>query len=298
MEKGNAQRDFMFHYPLRKKSLIKYKLRIFITALCSISLFPVTALSSGSTLTFGIVPQQAPQKLALKWTPITKYLSKKSGLTINFSTAPSIPDFEKRCLEGAYDIAYMNPYHYVVFHETSGYEAFARQKDKKIQGIVVVQKYSPINKMKDLDGTTMAFPSPAAFAATLLQQAYLKNNNIKTNPKFVKSHDSVYMTVSRGFYPSGGGVSRTFNNADKAVTENLRILWKTKKYTPHAIAAHPTMAWRDIRNIQKSLLEMNIDPKGQALLQSINFNGFSAAVNSDWNDVRELKIRAEIAKGK
>lgn len=35
---------------------------------------------------------------------------------------------------------------------------------------------------------------------------------------------------------------------------------------------------------------MNDDPAGQALLKTINFKGMQAAVNDDWNDVRDLGI--------
>lgn len=242
------------------------------------------------TLTFGIVPQQSAKKLAKKWTPIFRYLSAKTGDQIRFSTARNIPTFEKRLSEGQYDIAYMNPYHYTVFHRAPGYEAFARQKDKKIKGIVVVRKDSPLKTLEELAGQKLAFPSPAAFAASVLPRAQLVNDKIPFKPTYVSSHDSVYLNVSKGLFLAGGGVMRTFNNTDPAVKAQLRVLWATRTYTPHAFAAHPSVDKVVIDRLQKALLGMNDDPEGRALLKTINFKGIQSAENTDWDDVRGLGL--------
>ena len=243
-----------------------------------------------TTLTFGIVPQQSAKKLAQLWTPICNYLSEKTDTTITFSTAKDIPTFEKRLLAGQYDIAYMNPYHYTVFHEKPGYQAIAHQKDANIKGIVVVAKDSEITSLSQLNGKSLAFPSPAAFAASVLPRAKMKSDGIEVDPKYVSSHDSVYLNVSKGLFSAGGGVLRTFNNTNPEVKEKLRVLWTTPGYTPHAIATHPAVDEKTRKKIQQALVDMSSDPEGIALLKTINFNGLQAADNSDWDDVRALNI--------
>jgi len=259
------------------------------TLLCTVLLLAAVSVQA-ETLTFGIVPQQSAKKLAKKWTPIFRYLSAKTGDEIRFSTARNIPTFEKRLSEGQYDIAYMNPYHYTVFHREPGYQAFARQKDKKIKGILVVRKDSPLKMLNELADQKLAFPSPAAFAASVLPRAQLTNDKIPFKPTYVSSHDSVYLNVARGLFPAGGGVMRTFNNTDPAVREQLRVLWTTKTYTPHAFAAHPSVDKAVVGRLQKALLGMNDDPEGRALLKTINFKGMQSAENTDWDDVRGLGL--------
>ena len=128
---------------------------------------------------------------------------------------------------GEYDIAYMNPYHYTEFSVDPGYRAFAKETNKRIQGIIVVKKDSPIQSISELSGKTLAFPAPAAFAASVLPRAYFKTNQIEISPRYVSSHDSVYLTVSKNLYPAGGGIQRTFKNMPESIREQLRILWKT-----------------------------------------------------------------------
>ncbi|MEH6446772.1 MAG: PhnD/SsuA/transferrin family substrate-binding protein, partial [Oceanospirillaceae bacterium] len=154
-----------------------------------------TATPAVKTLKLGVVPQQSAKVLAKLWTPISQYLSEKTGMNIIFSTARDIPTFEKRLLAGEYDIAYMNPYHFTVFNQKPGYQAIAKEQSKRIKGIIVVPKDSLITQLSQLDGKTLAFPAPAAFAASVLPRAKMRADGIKITPKYVSSHDSVYLSV-------------------------------------------------------------------------------------------------------
>ncbi len=243
-----------------------------------------------TSLSFGIVPQQAAGKLARLWGPILAYLGEKTDMKLQFKTAPDIPEFERRCAMGEYDIAYMNPYHYTVFEQAPGYRAFARQRDKRIRGILVVRKDNPIQELSALAGSNLAFPAPAAFAASVLTRAELANRGIAFTPKYVSSHDSVYRTVAKGLYSAGGGIQRTFNNVAPEVRDQLRILWTSAPFTPHAIAAHPRVAEDILERLRRAMLEMDQDPKGKELLSRIKFKGIEPATNDNWDDVRSLGL--------
>ena len=212
-------------------------------------------------------------------------------MQIVFGTGKDIPTFEERLRKGEYDLAYMNPYHYTVFHETTGYRAFAKARDKKINGILVVRKGDGITDISQLQGATLAFPAPAAFAASILTRAYLRDQGIEFTPKYVASHDSVYRSVAKGLYPAGGGIVRTLRNMSADVSEALDILWQSSDYTPHAFAAHPDLDADLVKSIQKAMVEMEHTEQGERLLAAINFRGIVAAEDADWDDVRALNIK-------
>jgi len=243
------------------------------------------------TLTFGIVPQQSASQLAKLWIPILNYLSKKTGYKFQFKTAKNIPIFEKRVSQGEYDIAYMNPYHYTVYHDAPGYEAIAKAKNKRIKGIIVVPKDSNYSNLEELDGHKLAFPSPAAFAASILTRSEFTRRGIKFEEKYVSSHDSVYRNVASGRMSAGGGVIRTFKNIAPEVNNKLRILWITPGYTPHAIAVNPRIPTQVRKHIQQAMVDMDKDKEGKVLLKSIKIKGLEEAHNSDWDDVRKLDIK-------
>lgn len=263
---------------------------------CLLLLGLATPAWGQQTLNFAVVPQQSATQLAEAWTPVLAWLSQSSGLHLQFVTAPDVPSFEQRLAAGEYDLAYMNPYHYTVFSTSPGYRALARAKGDRIKGILVVQKDSAIKSLADLNGKTLAFPTPAAFAASLLVQAELRGRGIAFTPKIVNSHNSVYRSVAKGIFPAGGGIPRTLNLLDETVRGDLRVLWETREFTPHAIASRPGLN-ADVRlRLLNAMREMGVDARGQELLKSIGFKGFEQARDEDWNDVRNLKIRPEDAQ--
>jgi len=249
-----------------------------------------SVIAADKVYTFGVVPQQAASEMAETWLPFLSWLSDKSGIKLRFVTAPDIPTFEKRLGEGAYDFAYMNPYHYTVFHKVPGYEALAKEMDRKLKGILVVRKDSPIKDIKELNGATLVFPAPAAFAASILPRAALRKAGVAFTPKFVSSHDSVYLNVQHGLYPAGGGIVRTFDMLDEATKKELRILWATPGYTPHVIATKPNLPKSISKKLLDTMLNMNEDPSGQEKLKLIGFKGIVAAEDSEWDDIRQLNI--------
>lgn len=247
------------------------------------------------SLSFGIVPQQSSSTLLRAWGPLLRYLQEQTGQRFIFRTAPDIPTFEARLAAGEYDFAYMNPYHYTVFNQgNQGYQAVARARDKQIRGILVVRKDSPITDLDDLWGEALAFPSPAAFAASLLPRANLRAEQVPFEAVYVSSHDSVYKAVAGGFFPAGGGVIRTFNATDPKVREQLRVLWTTLPYTPHAIAAHVRVDSAVVSSIQQALLAMEADEQGRLALENLKLKGLVVAKNSDWDDVRALQIETSL----
>lgn len=242
------------------------------------------------TLTVGIVPQQSASELARVWIPVLGALSERAGLSLRFATAPDIPAFEKRLAASAYDVAYMNPYHYSVFAQKPGYVAFAKEKGRRLRGLVVVRKDSTIKDMKELAGQQIAFPAPAAFAATVLVRAEFERMGVPITPVFVKSHESVYLNVAQRQIEAGGGITRTLQTMDAPVRDELRVLWQTKDYTPHAFAAHPRVPAADLQALRAAMLTADSDPKMRSVLEGIGFKGFEVAQDAEWNDVRALGI--------
>lgn len=276
--------------PVLKHLASRLLLGFLLSGVCA-TLPALAQQAATKPLEFGIVPQQSATRLAEDWGPLLAEISKRSGVALVFRTAPNIPGFEERLSKGDYDLAYMNPYHYVVFHTASGYRAFAREQDRKIKGILVVKKDSLYRKPADLAGKTVVFPAPAAFAASILPQAEFGRLNIAIRSKFVASHESVYRAVIGGLHEAGGGIQRTLEASEPAVRDQLRVLAETPAYTPHALAAHPRVAEATVARILAALRSLAEDEAGRKLLAPLAFKGIAAAEDKDWNDIRALDIR-------
>lgn len=241
--------------------------------------------------TFGFVPQQSSTELVRAWAPILAYLSAKTGYRLVVETARDIPTFEERLAGGAYDFAYISPYTYTVVHRgPAAYTAFAKEKDRKLTGIVVVRQDSPYGDLKQLAGKTVAFPSTMAIAASIIPRAHFESRGIPVTPVYVSSHESVYLAVAKGLHPAGGGVRRTFDTLAEPVRGQLRILWTTPGYTPHPFAAHRRVPGPVVQRLRDAMIGMSGDPSAKLLLDRVAIAGFAAATDAEYDDIRALKV--------
>lgn len=239
-------------------------------------------------LTFGVVPQQSAMEMIKKWQPVVNYLEKATGDKIILKIERSIPDFEKVLYSGGYDIAYMNPYHYVIAHKRQGYSAGVRD-EKNLVGILVVRKGDGIRDISMLKGKEFLFPAPDAFAATLLvKYELLKKYGIDINKekkyRYVNSHDSVYKGVARGIGDGGGGIERTFNDLkDAEAKESLVILYKTKAYPSHPFAFYPS-----ISEVQKEKFVKAITLMPQELVNELSMKHLRETNDAEYGSVRDI----------
>jgi phosphonate transport system substrate-binding protein len=214
------------------------------------------------------------------WKPILNELEKRTGLAFTLVSAPTIREFEKECLKGAYDFVYMNPYLVLKADKSVGYRPIIRDR-AEFRGILVVRKDSPVKSPSELNGKTIAFPSPNALGASLLMRAELSNLfHIRFDPMYVKSHDSVYLHVAKGLAEAGGGVEKTLREQTVAVKDALKVIHVTRSIPSHPVAAHPRIPGRDAEKIRRAFIEMETAPASRELLAKIPMNHpISAALN-------------------
>ncbi len=251
-----------------KKLIFCFSLFIY----CLLSLNSHHSANASETYTFGIVPQFEQRKLYSRWKPIIEELEKRTGLTFRIATALTIPEFEKEFAKGNFDFAYMNPYHLLKANKAQGYIPILRCSDP-IKGILVVKKDSQIKELSELNGKTIAFPSPNALGASLLMRADLERlYNVKFSPLYVKTHSSVYIHAATGLTDAGGGIDKTLQEQEQTVRDALRILYTTRPMPSHPISTHPRVPREHANKVQRAMIEMNNTKEGNELLSKIPIN--------------------------
>ncbi|MDX2505658.1 MAG: phosphate/phosphite/phosphonate ABC transporter substrate-binding protein [Gammaproteobacteria bacterium] len=271
-----------------------YKLKYLLNRL---SLLIVILLISNSCFaenkiyTAGIVPQFEVKRLHKIWRPIFDQLEQRTGLKFTIKGSPSIPDFESEFMTGKFDFAYMNPYHIMLAHDMEGYIPLTRDIGRSLQGVLVVRKDSGITKVEDLNNRQIAFPSPNALGASLqIRQELVDNFHIDFKPAYVKTHDSVYMSVALKQSSAGGGVQTTFNRQQPAIKDLLHIIHRTTEVSPHPFSAHPRVP-ADVREkVQKAMLTLGESESGRQLLGLIPVRQVGTASMADYAPLREMGL--------
>jgi len=238
---------------------------LFALLLC---LAPVLSAQGESSryYTLGVVPQFEQRKLFSIWKPIVDELSRRTGLDIRLVVTLTVPEFEAGLERGAYDFVYANPYHILRSSDGGqGYIPLLHDREA-LRGILVVRRDSPIQKIEELAGKTLAVPSPNSLGASLLLQADLNRLfGVTMKVVNVQTHSSVYLNVLNGLTDAGGGVEKTLSEQDDAIRNSLRILYSTRSMPAHPLAAHPRISPAIRELFRKRALEMAATPSGKLL---------------------------------
>lgn len=243
--------------------------------------------------TFAVVPQYTVSKIYRTWKPLLSELERRTGHQFKLLVYPGFKEFERDFLEGVPDFIYFNPYHQVMGRQVQGYEPLLRDGKRKLKGIIVVRQDSDLKSVFDLNGRTIAFPAPNAFAASLYMRALLRETEgIDFEARYVDSHSNGYRHVYHGKAAAAGGVVRTLKSQPAKVQEALKVIYETPSHPPHPIAAHPRVSPAVREQVTEALLELRQGTTGLKLLAAIQMaDPMRADYGRDYAPLGELGLQ-------
>jgi len=97
----------------------------------------------------------------------------------------------------------------------------AKEKDRKLVGIIVVRNDSPYRNVSQLSGQVIASRAALAFAASVLTRDYLPSQGVNISPWYVTSHHYRIPDRRQRSYPAGGGIAQTLEKEVRAAVTNL-----------------------------------------------------------------------------
>ncbi|HBI82683.1 phosphate/phosphite/phosphonate ABC transporter substrate-binding protein [Orrella sp. NBD-18] len=248
--------------------------KILFVTLASISLSVAQACNKDqvkveNTYTVYVVPQLPAAQMYTKWAPVLQQIGKMTGLCFDLFVPATIPEFESEFIKGTPDFAFMNPYHQVMAYKSQGYIPLIADSKIKLEGIVLVKADSTLTKLSQLKGEKVAFPSPNAFAASLLVRSILAKEGIEIEPIYVKSHNNVYRSIIIGDVVAGGGVNNTYNREPVEIKNEVKILYRTPVFMPHPFSANPRISQRLRDQVIQAFLDLAQTDAGRKMLDEI-----------------------------
>lgn len=241
-------------------------------------------------LRVGVVPQFETQKLHQIWQPILQQLSALSGLQFEFVPAPTIPDFEQEFQLGNYELAYLNPYHFLMAQKAQGYIPLVRDHARSLKGVLVVRRDSGIETVQQLKDQKIAFPAPNALGASLQMRQELNDLfHLNFTPVYARSHDSVYLNVLLGQTAAGGGVQKTLSRQKPEIQDALKVIYSTTPVAPHPVVLHPRVK-HYAETLQKAFLSLSQSAEGKKLLSKIPMPEVGLAKPEDYAPLLSMRL--------
>jgi phosphonate transport system substrate-binding protein len=264
---------------------------VFLTGVIS----STVALSGEQPVFFTLAraPQRSSSAIVIAWQPFADFLSRETNAQFRLKLYHNRSEFEEDLLHGRPDFIYMSPYYHLVAKKNHAYIPLVRSGTKKLKGILVVRKDSPVETPQDLDGKILAFPSPNAFAASLYLRALLsKKERINFTTLYVETHDNVYPSVVFGHADAGGGVMRTLSAERAELRNQLRVIYQTPGTAPHPLSAHPRLPQALRESVTRAVLKLNMTEQGRHMLDTLKIaSPVRANHEMDYSPIEELGLR-------
>lgn len=256
--------------------------------LLTVALLLGAAFSSHShaerlTYSVGVLNQQSVVATAELWNPILHYLGKKTGATFNLAISNTVQETDARMAQGEFDLNFTN--HIFYMPNQHEYRPVVQWGGEVLRGTLVSLKPETIHT---LDGKTIAFPSPDAFAATVIPWTKLRQEKIRFKPLFTGSQEACMAAVAKGLADVASVTPRFAMPYANAHHMKLHIIYESEDFPQIPLLVHNKRVSAELaQQISATLLAMPIDPDGKKLLDRLNIPPFKSADNSMYTSTRK-----------
>lgn len=235
----------------------------------------------------GAFPYLPSRELENLFAPIAADFKRALGRDIQFMSKTSFESFSKELVENqSYDIAFVQPFDYVLAAGHSGYLPLAARPEK-LYALIVTTKDSPIRELADLKGKRISLP-PRDSAISRLIRVYLRKHGLVPgkNIEFVylRSHTSCLQYVLIGQIDACGTTPSAMHHLKNPARERLRGIAETDVIPPALFVVHSRVPESERKLILNAILAWPTTPDGL----EIQLSGFAPVADSDYDVVRKF----------
>ncbi len=244
----------------------------------------------------GVFPRRNATLTAQLFSPLADYLSEQLGQRVKLVTAKDFSSFWLGVAEKRYDIVHFNQYHYV--QSSTDYSVIATNEEQgrtEIAGALYVRRDSGITSISQLRGRNIIFGGGTDAMMSyivpryLLQQGGLSNNDYST--VFANNPPNAVLAVyfNKATAAGAGDVVMNLPSVNKiADRDELTFLAVSKPIRHLPWAVKRTMSLAKQKHIQQLLTELGNNKEGRTILTTARLTGLHKAVDSDYDQAREI----------
>ena len=219
------------------------------------------------TWSFGVLSQRSAVLSAQYWNPILDYIKARTGIELTLKLARTAPESNEAIERGEYDFVYSNTI-FLPRMAGSAYRVILRPRDEAITGQIVTLADSPINRLQDLNGREVGFPSKAAFAGYAVPMDALLRQGVQVTPVFGGNQEGIMGQLKMGRVIAAGVNNQVMRAFASREGLQYRVLWESGPYHNLPIAVHPRIPDEVARAVQQAVDGMAADPEGSKVLDA------------------------------
>ena len=263
--------------------------------------FPSQAQSSQQRILIGIVPEMNIFKQKQRFKLLGEHLSKKTGVTVEFTILSRYGNIVDRFTTEKLDGAFFGSFTGALAIKKLGVVPLVRPVNldgtSTYQGYLFVRKDSGIKGVKEMKNKKMAFVDKATTAGYLFPLAYLKENGVTDTNHFFSetfftgSHDAAISAVLTRKADVGAAKHSVYDRErkhDPRVDNELNIIAKSSSVPSNGFCVRSDLPAPLTNKLKSVLLGLHNDPDGKVILQQFGALKFIETTTRDYQPVFDM----------
>jgi len=270
---------------------MKFPLKLLTLVALAAGLSAYQVVAESEEIFMGSVAMDVPFVMVKRLTPLTQYLSDKTGLKVSFRASPNLDSAANDLGSNFTQIAYLTPVAYLEAHGKLGARPLVApltHGKSTFKLAVVVRQDSSIKTMQDLRGKSFAFGDERA----ILQRAVVSGGGIKLEEfsqyAFINHLDNIAKAVLNQDFDAGI-LKDTI--ADEYKSKGLRVIYSSPPLPSYVFAVSSKLPEKTAEKLRDALLELKADtPDHKNILKELDqgYDGFTEAKDKDYDVIRKL----------
>ncbi|HUX92113.1 MAG TPA: phosphate/phosphite/phosphonate ABC transporter substrate-binding protein [Gallionellaceae bacterium] len=282
-------------------SKFKFQHAIFISLLSAFTFFFTTNIyaaghDSGRDLQLGCAATNTAPDMVKRLTPLTKYLSSKTGIKVKFHDSSDLNSAVDKLGVSNLQIAYLSPDEYLEAHEKYAVVPLVNPLKKGKSSftlVIAVPKDSPVQTVSDLHGKKFAFGDKKS----TLQPAIVEKAGVKTDQfssyDYLDNDDNIATAVLNGGFDAGILKDTV---AEKYKAQGMRVIYTSAPIPSYLFAVNKNLPPITVNMLKNAMLGLNGNTKeNKAILAAIEqgYDGVGVAKDKDFDEIRKLLAAAK-----
>jgi phosphonate transport system substrate-binding protein len=265
------------------------------------------AQNTPGVLRVSAIPDEAPTELQRKFKPLGDYLSKKTGLKVEFTPVTDYAASVEGLINKKIDMVWFGGFTFVQANVRSKGQVtplVQRAEDEKFRSVFITTS-KDINKLEDLKGKTLSFGSESSTSGHLMPRSYLLAAKINPDTDlkriaFSGAHDATVASVAGGKVDAG---ALSISVWDKLVAENkvdpkvVRVFYTTPGFYDYNWSVRSDMNPALKKKLTDAFLALDKStPEGKEILELQRASKFIPTKAENYGAIEKAAQNAGLLK--
>ncbi len=241
----------------------------------------------------------SPKETFTTYQDLTQYLGAKLNRPVELVQRKTYAEVNDLIQAGGIDLAFVCSLPYVEGQQRFGMEMLAAPEvrgNTLYRAYVIVPADSPVTRFDQLRGMIFAFTDPDSNTGKLVPTYFLWQQHQTPESFFKKvvytySHDNSMKAVADGLVDGASVDSLVYDYIvarDPTLADRTRVIWRSDPFGTPPLVVPPNLDPDLKKQLRDTLLGMNRDYQGQAILNNLMIDRFVVPNQSAYDPVRDM----------